>query len=100
MRKSATETQLSNIVVSLSDIQQERERASSPFGPVRAGLITLQITQHQQLSELLNYLESEVEMLVSKSFEVLDTFSIVTPTQLASHFTTQIEKVGIDENWS
>ena len=47
--------------------------ASSPFGPVRAGLTTLQRTKREvQLLELLSYLEKKVEILESKSSKVLD----------------------------
>ncbi len=53
----------------------ERERASSPYGPVRAGLTTSQITQEAQLSELLNSLENAVENLNYKSFTVYDTLT-------------------------
>jgi hypothetical protein len=51
----------------------ERESALSPYGPVRAGLTTLQTTQDQQLTELLNSLENVVENLNYKSFTVYDT---------------------------
>ena len=50
-------------------------RASSPFGPVKAGLTTTQRTNKvHQLSELLNYLEKQVEILENKSSKVLSTF--------------------------
>ena len=54
---------------------RERERALSPYGPVRAGLTTSQTTQDQQLTELLNSLESVVESLNYKSFTVYDTLT-------------------------
>ena len=48
--------------------------ASSPFGPVRAGLTTTQRTNTVlQLTELLNYLEKQVEILENKSLKVLFT---------------------------
>ena len=51
----------------------ENKSASSPFGPVRAGLTTLQrIDREAQLSVLLNYLEKQAEILESKSSKVLD----------------------------
>ena len=59
--------------------------ASSPFGPVRAGLTTTQRTNKvHQLSELLNYLEKQVEILENKSSKVLsislqDTTHLVEP---------------------
>ena len=45
----------------------------SPYGPVRAGLTTLQTTSDQQLMELLNSLESVVDNLNFKSFTAYDT---------------------------
>jgi len=72
-------------IVKLSDIRRERQRASSPFGPVRAGLTTLpdqeivRANQLAQLSELLNSLESVVESLNYKSFTAYDT--LVTATE-------------------
>lgn len=53
-----------------------KENVSSPYGPVKAGLTTLQTTPSQQLSELLNSLESAVENLNYKSFTVYDTLVI------------------------
>ena len=54
--------------------EAESQSASSPYGPVRAGLTTLQRTDKEvQLLELLNSLERKVEILVSKSSKVLDT---------------------------
>ena len=56
----------------------ERERASSPYGPVRAGLTTSPTTQEAQLLELLNSLENVVENLNYKSFTAYDTLVIAT----------------------
>jgi hypothetical protein len=53
-----------------------KPNALSPYGPVRAGLTTSQTTPIQQLSELLNSLESVVENLNYKSFTVYDTLVI------------------------
>ena len=63
----------SSNIVRLSDIRRGRERASSPYGPVRAGLTTSQTIQDRQLTELLSSLESVVASLNSKSCTVLDT---------------------------
>jgi len=57
------------------DTVSESKPALSPYGPVRAGLTTSQTTQSQQLSELLNSLESVVESLNYKSFTVYDTLT-------------------------
>ena len=51
----------------------ESGSASSPFGPVKAGLITTQRTKEDQaLTELLNCLESKMLEANIKSLEVLD----------------------------
>ncbi len=64
-------------IVELSDIRRSRHRASSPYGPVKVGLTTSQITQDHQLTELLNSLESAVESLNYKSFTAYDTLATV-----------------------
>lgn len=63
-----------NIVV-LSDIREEKLRALSPYGPVKAGLTTLPTTNEVRLMELLNSLESVVQDLNYKSFAVYDTLN-------------------------
>ena len=47
----------------------ESGSASSPYGPMRAGLTTSHRTQLLVLSDLLNSLEKEVEILHSKYCE-------------------------------
>ena len=70
-----TEKQHKNIV-RLSDIRRDRQRALSPFGPVKAGLTTSPKTSAEvQLMELLNSLEKKVQELNYKSFEVYDTLN-------------------------
>ena len=93
MKRSVTKISHSSIVVSLSDIRRERERAFSPFGPVRAGLTTSQITQHQQLSELLSCLERKIEILESKYLEDFATSNIGTEEVLVPlyDFTTETD---------
>ena len=49
--------------------EDESGSASSPYGPMRAGLTTSHRTQLLVLSELLNSLEREVEILHSKYCE-------------------------------
>ncbi len=81
MRTNESHTNL----VKLSVIREKRRRALSPYGPVKAGLTTsvsqrtLRENQLQQLSELLNSLESVVENLNYKSFTAYDT--LVTATE-------------------
>ena len=65
----------------LSGGKGESESASSPFGPVKAGLTTPQdlstvrANQDQQLSALLNTLEKQVEILQHKFYEVYATYN-------------------------
>ncbi len=55
--------------------ESESKPVSSPFGPVRAGLITTPRTSEDQvLTELLNSLEKQIAELSIKSLEVLNTF--------------------------
>ncbi len=64
----------------------------SPFGPVKAGLtITQRTSKVHQLTELLNYLEKQVEILENKSSKVLCTF-LTDTTHLVEPkpFTTDI----------
>ena len=69
-------------IVQLSAIRREKHLASSPYGPMKAGLTTYQDqeinkeSQEAQLTELLNSLESVVESLQYKSFTVYDTLTI------------------------
>mgnify|MGYP003349659737 CR=1 FL=1 len=97
MRKVVTKVSHSSIVVSLSDTRREKAVASSPFGPVRAGLTTSQRTQDQQLTELLNCLERKVEILVSKSYEVLDISQLDTTTALAERSSSTTKEDITDE---
>jgi hypothetical protein len=92
-----TENLPSNIVV-LSDIRRGRERALSPFGPVRAGLTTSQRTDRdRQLTELLNSLESVVADLNSKSYTALDTLVIAIQGARVALLASTIEKAGTNE---
>ena len=53
----------------------ESGTALSPFGPVRAGLTTMQRTNKEvQLMELLNSLERKITEANTKSCEVLNIF--------------------------
>ncbi len=73
-----------------------KSSASSPYGPVRAGLTTSQTTQSQQLSELLNSLESVVESLNYKSFTVYDTLNTAIQGVRAALSDIAIDEAGID----
>ena len=89
-------------IVALSDIRRERQRALSPYGPLKVGLITWQSQEivkedyEVRLTELLNSLESAVENLQFKSFTVYDTLNIaIEEARVALSHTTQ--KAGTDE---
>jgi hypothetical protein len=87
-------------IVKLSDIRTSKQRASSPYGPVRAGLTTSQITQDQRLTELLNSLEREVETLNFKSFTVYDTLVIAIEAMRVALSDTVTEEGGTDADGS
>jgi hypothetical protein len=85
----------------LSGGKGESESASSPFGPVRAGLtimpdrLTTRASQDQQLSALLNTLEKQAEILLLKSCEALDTFLTDTKTHLVEPSHSNAGTTGI-----
>ena len=85
-------------IVKLSDIRASKQRALSPYGPVRVGLTTSQITQDQRLSELLNSLEREVENLNYKSFTLYDTLVIAIEAMRVALSDTVIEEDGIEKD--
>ena len=73
-----------------------RSDALSPFGPVRAGLTTSQITNEARLMELLNSLESVVANLNYKSFTVYDTLVIATENLRVALSNIATEEAGTD----
>ena len=75
-----------------------RSNVPSPYGPVRVGLTTSQITNDQQLTELLNSLEKTVANLNSKSFTLLDTLNTATQVVSVVLSATPIEEAGTDVN--
>ena len=73
MKKIGIESSLKNTLRLVGAGEGESGSASSPFGPVRAGLTTMQrIKEDQALTELLNSLESKMLEANIKSLEVLD----------------------------
>ena len=83
----------------LSGGRESNGAALNPFGPVRAGLtitpdrLTIEGERDRQLSVLLNTLEKQVEILLHKSFAVLDTLTtgsthLVEPTLSKNDTTT------------
>ena len=84
-------------IVSLSDIRVSKQRALSPYGPVRAGLTTsLRTDKDPQLTELLNSLERKVESLNYKSFTVYDTLVIAIEAMRVALSDTLTEEGGTD----
>ena len=77
-----------------------RGNVLSPYGPVRAGLTTSQTTPNQQLSELLNSLESVVDNLNFKSFTVYDTLITAMEGVRVALSATPIDEAGTDADRS
>jgi len=73
-----------------------KSNVSSPYGPVKAGLITSQITQEARLTELLNSLENVVDNLNFKSFTVYDTLVIATENLRVALSNIATESAGTD----
>ena len=70
--------------------------ALSPFGPVRAGLTTTQRTNRvRQLTELLNFLEKQVEILENRSSKVL-SISLTDTTHLVEPSDFTIDTTGTE----
>ena len=91
-------------IVELSAIREEKLRACSPYGPVKAGLIIWQgreIVREDQLarlSELLSSLENVVESLNYKSFTAYATLMHATENLRAVLYDTVIEPGGTDDS--
>ena len=90
-----TDEQLTSLV-ELSDIRKQKQRALSPYGPVRAGLTTSQTTLDQQLMELLNCLENVVESLNYKSFTAYDTLNTAIQGVRVALSNIATEEAGTD----
>jgi hypothetical protein len=85
-------------IVKLSDIRQDKLRASSPYGPLKAGLITWQRTSEEvRLMELLNSLESVVQDLNYKSFTVYDTLNTAIEAIRVALLDTTEQETGTNE---
>ena len=75
MRKIGTESSQRTTLRLVGAGEGESGSASSPFGPLKVGLITMQRTKEDQvLTELLNSLERKIAELSIRSCEVLNTF--------------------------
>jgi len=79
MRKIVIESSHKSTLRLVGTGEAENGPALSPFGPVRAGLITMQRTKEDQvLTELLSSLERKITEANTKSYEVLNTLTLVT----------------------
>ena len=75
MKRSITRSSQRTTLRLVSAGVGESGSVSSPFGPVKAGLITTQRTNKEvPLTELLNSLERKIVDLNIKSYEVLNIF--------------------------
>lgn len=94
MRKIVIESSQKTTLRLVSGGKEESGSAYSPFGPLRAGLITMQSTNKEvPLMELLNCLERKIAEANIKSLEVLntllrDTTHLVEPTSSILNTTT------------
>ena len=80
-----------------SDTTTSKSPALSLYGPVKVGLTISPITQDQQLSELLNSLESVVANLNYKSFTAYDTLVTAMEGVRVALSNTQTEEGGTDD---
>jgi len=75
MRKTITKSSQRTTLRLVSGGKEESGSASSPFGPLKVGLIISQRTNEDQvLTELLNSLERQIADLSIRSCEVLNIF--------------------------
>ena len=91
MRKIVIESSQRTTLRLVSDGKEKSGSAYSPFGPVRAGLITTQRTNEDQvLTELLNSLERKIAELNSKSYEALNILisGTVPPARRGTSFSS------------
>ena len=90
MRKVVIESSQRSTLRLVSTGEGESGSALSPFGPVRAGLITTQRTNKEvPLTVLLNSLERQITEANIKSLEVLNIFL---------HGTTHLVEPGISSS--
>ena len=100
MKRSITVTSLTLTLEQDLDTQNESKYVLMNFGPVRAGLTTLQATLDPQLTELLNSLVKQVENLQSKSYTGYATSKKDIQILRALPYIIPTKQDGTDENRS
>ena len=97
MRRTITKSSQRTTLRLVGAGEGESGSASNPFGPVRAGLITMQRTKEDQvLTELLNSLERKIVELSIKSCEVLNIF--LSDTEHLARRTGSSSNTGITDS--
>ena len=97
MKKDITRNLPNGTLRLVTDTPSESRTASSPFGPVRAGLTNLRRTPDQQLTELLSCLENQIATLESKYLEVCATLIEGLTEVRAQLLVGILDTVGTDE---
>jgi hypothetical protein len=96
VRNGTTYTYRSVTLTSYTGGEEGNNDVLSPFGPLKAGLTTWQRTDRDhQLTELLNSLEKQVEILTNKSLKVLN-ISLTGTTHLVLPKNTSYEGAGTE----
>lgn len=96
MRKVVIESSQRTTLRLVGTGEGESGSALSPFGPVRAGLITMQRTKEDQvLTELLSSLERKITELNFKSYEALNILTLAM-APLAKHTSSSSETTTTD----
>ena len=96
MKRTVTRSSQRSTLRLVGTGEGESGLASSPFGPLKVGLITMQRTKEDQvLTELLNSLERKIAELSIKSCEVLNIF-LQDTKHLAEH-TSSFSSVTITD---
>jgi hypothetical protein len=101
-KKYLTRGSQKNMLRLLMGGQEKSGNVSSPFGPMKVGLITTQDhlikkgNQDRQLSVLLNSLENKIQDLSIKSYGVLSTY--LSDILLPAKRTDSIYETNITRN--
>ena len=94
MKREITKSSLSVTLRLVSDIVDESEYASQNYGGEKVLGTIWHRTQDQQLSELLNILESKIEALQSRYLEAFATSRADTEEALVPLYDSTIETDG------